>query len=129
MTSMPASRNARAIIFAPRSWPSRPGLATTTRILGPVGLDLSAAISDLDYEGVALTAPGADRRAAEAAAAPAQLEDQAADDACARGADRVPERNRASVDVDLVLVDTEHADRVERDRRERLVDLPYIDVL
>src|SRR3954453_10406480 len=33
MTSMPASRSARAMIFAPRSWPSRPGLATTTRIL------------------------------------------------------------------------------------------------
>src|SRR3954452_8963591 len=30
---MPASRRARAMIFAPRSWPSRPGLATTTRIL------------------------------------------------------------------------------------------------
>src|SRR4051794_15818886 len=33
MTSIPASRNARAMIFAPRSCPSRPGLATTTRIL------------------------------------------------------------------------------------------------
>src|SRR3954454_6300934 len=33
MPSMPASRSARAMIFAPRSWPSRPGLATTTRIL------------------------------------------------------------------------------------------------
>src|SRR5450755_3538626 len=32
MTSMPASRSARAIIFAPRSWPSRPGLAIRTRI-------------------------------------------------------------------------------------------------
>ena len=32
MTSMPASRSARAMIFAPRSCPSRPGLATTTRI-------------------------------------------------------------------------------------------------
>src|SRR5829696_919053 len=30
---MPASRSARAMIFAPRSWPSSPGLATTTRIL------------------------------------------------------------------------------------------------
>src|SRR5947209_16206370 len=29
---MPASRRARAMILAPRSWPSRPGLATTTRI-------------------------------------------------------------------------------------------------
>src|SRR5512146_2720619 len=32
MTSMPASRSARAITFAPRSWPSSPGLATNTRI-------------------------------------------------------------------------------------------------
>src|SRR5260370_39743594 len=31
---MPASRSARAITLAPRSWPSRPGLATRTRILG-----------------------------------------------------------------------------------------------
>src|SRR4029453_4477546 len=38
MTSMPASRRARAMIFAPRSWPSSPGLATTTRILRAVGL-------------------------------------------------------------------------------------------
>src|SRR5581483_11309952 len=30
---MPASRNARAMIFAPRSWPSSPGFAITTRIL------------------------------------------------------------------------------------------------
>src|SRR3954467_6972677 len=30
---MPASRSARAMIFAPRSCPSRPGFATTTRIL------------------------------------------------------------------------------------------------
>src|SRR5689334_20291021 len=33
MTSMPASRKARAITLAPRSCPSRPGLATRTRIL------------------------------------------------------------------------------------------------
>src|ERR687885_747625 len=37
ITSMPASRRARAMILAPRSWPSRPGLATTTRILRPLG--------------------------------------------------------------------------------------------
>src|SRR2546421_643796 len=38
MTSMPASRRARAMTFAPRSCPSSPGLAITTlslRILGP----------------------------------------------------------------------------------------------
>src|SRR5712692_9052859 len=32
MTSIPASRSARAMIFAPRSWPSSPGLAIKTRI-------------------------------------------------------------------------------------------------
>lgn len=32
MTSIPASRNARAMIFAPRSCPSRPGFAITTLI-------------------------------------------------------------------------------------------------
>src|SRR6266576_3631539 len=32
MTSMPASRSARAMTLAPRSCPSRPGLATSTRI-------------------------------------------------------------------------------------------------
>src|ERR1019366_1490072 len=33
MTSTPASRSALATTFAPRSWPSRPGLAMTTRML------------------------------------------------------------------------------------------------
>src|SRR5438067_1890456 len=37
---MPASRSARAMIFAPRSWPSSPGLATTTRILPFVSLGI-----------------------------------------------------------------------------------------
>src|SRR5215813_12532919 len=32
MTSMPASRRARAMTLAPRSWPSRPGFAMSTRI-------------------------------------------------------------------------------------------------
>src|SRR6185437_13865442 len=42
MTSMPASRSARAMIFAPRSCPSRPGLATTTRIFWVVlGADMA----------------------------------------------------------------------------------------
>src|SRR5262245_9486519 len=41
MTSKPASRRARATILAPRSWPSSPGLATTTRILrSAIGLSL-----------------------------------------------------------------------------------------
>src|SRR5581483_10249840 len=34
---MPASRSARAITFAPRSWPSRPTFAMTTRVLRAIG--------------------------------------------------------------------------------------------
>ena len=58
--------------------------------------DWPAATSDR----VALPAAGADRRAAEPAAAAAQLVDERADDARAGGADRVPERDGAAVDVD-----------------------------
>src|SRR4051794_20859222 len=43
MTSIPASRRARAMIFAPRSCPSRPGLATTTRIFFFVAVDMAGA--------------------------------------------------------------------------------------
>src|SRR5688500_4940066 len=41
MTSMPASRKASANTFAPRSWPSRPGLAMRTRILRAAVMHLS----------------------------------------------------------------------------------------
>src|SRR5437899_1445508 len=37
MTSIPASRSARATTFAPRSCPSRPGFAISTRIFFPIG--------------------------------------------------------------------------------------------
>src|SRR6202035_1444270 len=50
-----------AMIFAPRSWPSRPGLATTTRILPCVG-DVAGLI-----EGHTLCAATAPRRAPPAA--------------------------------------------------------------
>src|SRR5690348_7260497 len=46
MTSMPASRRARAITLAPRSWPSSPGLATTTRI-GPAATPITASMKRL----------------------------------------------------------------------------------
>src|SRR5919112_5579982 len=47
MTSIPASRSARAMIFAPRSCPSRPGLATTTRIFWLVlGADIGRGRGD-----------------------------------------------------------------------------------
>src|SRR5262245_24569188 len=43
MTSMPASRKARAMIFAPRSCPSRPGFAMTTLIFRATTAESSGA--------------------------------------------------------------------------------------
>src|SRR5512132_638715 len=65
MTSMPASRSARAMIFAPRSWPSRPGLATTTRILRAVGA--VGAMSGAFYVGNGRSGGAASRLDAELA--------------------------------------------------------------
>src|SRR4051812_32577399 len=46
MTSNPSSRRARAMIFAPRSWPSRPGLATRMRSLREASAMRSGNLSD-----------------------------------------------------------------------------------
>src|SRR4030081_1201466 len=78
---------------------------------------------DLEDHRVALPAAGADRRTAETAAATAQLQSEASEDPRPGRADRVPEGDGTAVDVDAVLVDAEHANRVERHRGESLVDL------
>src|SRR6185312_6491267 len=122
---------------APHRSESRSSRATwaegpRAREMPPVGEGRGAAQahvrSDLQDQRVALPTAGADRGTAEAAAAATQLVDEGADDARARGPDRVPEGDGAAVDVDPVLVDAEHPDRVERDGCERLVDLPQVDV-
>src|SRR3990167_3572643 len=56
MTSMPASRNARAMTLAPRSCPSRPGLAISTRIFFSVTaaslpLLVNLGLGELDPQG------------------------------------------------------------------------------
>src|SRR5918999_3913657 len=84
---------------------------------------------NLEQEGVALAAAGADRGEPEAAAVPAQLVHHRPDDARARGPDRVPERDCAAVHVHALLVGAEHLRRVEHDRRERLVQLDALDVV
>src|SRR6266852_4424906 len=54
MTSMPASRNARAMTLAPRSCPSRPGFATSTRIFrSAIDLHLTTEGAEVDsYKGL-----------------------------------------------------------------------------
>src|ERR1700712_5643545 len=83
---------------------------------------------DAQDDRVALATAGADGRDAEPAATTAQLVDDRAEDAGARSADRVAERDRAAVDVDAVLLDAELADRLQRHGGEGLVDLPQVDV-
>src|SRR5690606_5272629 len=84
--------------------------------------------SDLDQDGVALAATGADCGAAETAPAALELAGKGTDHAGTGSADRVTERHCTAVDVDFVLVDAEHLDRVQRDRSESLVDFPEVDV-
>src|SRR6185436_20084277 len=61
---MPASRSARAMILAPRSCPSRPGFATTTRILRSA---MAASLWRAERE-----RPGTDERAVVGAGARAE---------------------------------------------------------
>src|SRR5580700_598363 len=118
---MPVSYAARA-----KKTPEDPAIRVLSRSKNAAGrrwVPFPAGVtSHPENHSVALTATGADRRAAESPPAPAQLVDERAEDARARGADRMAEGDRATVDVDAILVDAEHANRVQRDRGERLVD-------
>src|SRR5262249_18609568 len=85
--------------------------------------------SDFDQERVALPAAGTDRGQPQPAAVPAHLVHHRPDDSAAAGPDRVTERNGAAVHVRLLLVGPEEPSGVERDGRERLVDLDALHVL
>src|SRR6266702_4179864 len=61
MTSTPASRSALATTLAPRSWPSRPGLAMTTRML-PL---MTCLLPGLELTGWALASELLDRGVAQ----------------------------------------------------------------
>src|SRR5262245_28264622 len=64
MTSNPASRSARAMILAPRSWPSRPTLPTSSRSRGPSMVSSEDAdFAVLAEHGLHRTADLPDRRA------------------------------------------------------------------
>src|SRR5262245_16369157 len=85
--------------------------------------------SDFDQKRVALPAAGTDRGQSQSAAVPAQLVHHRPDDAAATRADRVAERDGAAVHIRLLLVGAEEPSGVERDGRERLVDLDALHVL
>src|SRR5581483_11887191 len=84
--------------------------------------------TDPEDEGFALAAAAAQARRAEAAAAPGQLVAQVHGQPGAGGADRMPQRDRAAVHVDLLRVDREVAHGLDGHGGERLVDLDQVQV-
>src|SRR4029079_4968346 len=72
----------------------------------------------------------ADAQRGDAALPPALPEgvEQGDDDARAAGADRMAERGRAAMDVDLLVRDADVLHREHGDAGERLVDFPQVDV-
>src|SRR3954452_12413884 len=111
--SWPALYEARA------KWKAEePSMSVLSRSKKAAPRAASAAI-DFEDDRVALATTRADRGHAEPATAATQLVHQRAEDARARCADRVAERDRAAVHVHLRLVETEHPHRIDRHRRER----------
>src|SRR5215207_11366607 len=86
-------------------------------------------VLNVEEKGVALPAARADRREAEPAAVAPELVDHRPEDTPARGADRVPERDGAAVDVHALRIRPEHRRRVEHHGREGLVQLDALDVV
>src|ERR1700716_2852023 len=76
---------------------------------------------------LALRHAAADRRGTVATAAAAQLVHECHEDARAAGADRMPDSDGATVDVDTLLVHLEHARACDRHGGERLVDLDEVE--
>src|SRR5581483_9181965 len=83
----------------------------------------------LEERRLTLADADAERRDAVPAAAPAQLVQQGDDETRPAHAERVPDRDRAAVDVHLRLVEAELANDGERLRRERLVELDEVDLV
>ena len=80
-------------------------------------------------QGIALTATAAQRRSTCTQTATLQLIGDREHEARATGADWMPERNRATVHVDTLLVEFEHSCGVESYGRESLIDLDQIEVV
>src|SRR6478735_5185124 len=92
----------------------------------PTRSSTESALRDTHDQRVALAAAPAQGRGADAAAATLELEGQVQHDPGAGHADRVAERDRPAVDVDLGVVEAELAGRGDADGGERLVELDEV---
>lgn len=77
----------------------------------------------------AVASATAERGHASLLACPAELGQEARDEAAAGCTKRVPQGDCAALDVDLAMVDAEVAHRHEHLRRKGLIDLPQVDLL
>ena len=122
----------RRLVLDQRDQPGdRAGLAGAGALdeVRDVGLpDARVQPGDTHDQGVALAAAAAQGGRTDAAAATLELEREVQHDPGAGHADRVAERDRAAVDVDLVRVEAELAGRLDADRGERLVELDQVEV-
>src|SRR6476661_2343940 len=84
---------------------------------------------ELDDGGDAHAAADAERGEAAALVAALELVDERAEDHRAGGAERVPHRDGAAVDVGDLVADAHVLHEAHRDRGEGLVDLEEVDVL
>ena len=81
-----------------------------------------------DDQGVALAAPTAKGRRTGFEATPLELVSKREHESRSAGPDRMPKCDSTTVDVDAVLMELEHAGRVESDCGECLVDLDQVEV-
>src|SRR2546426_11710018 len=86
-------------------------------------------VARLEEPGRALPAADAHRHHAVARLAAQHLVGDGADHARARHAERMPDGDRAAVDVQLRGIETERVATVDDLRGEGLVELPEVDVL
>src|SRR5437773_512260 len=100
-------------------------LDVEVRVLSPT---LTRLGDPLNNESVALPAAATKRRRTGPQASPLQLMRDRQHQARAAGPDRVSDGDRAAIDVDALLVQSQHPARVQRDRGERLVDLDEVQV-
>src|SRR6185437_2178024 len=101
----------------------------TLSLTGARMLPSRASVHALDDDRRSHAAAGAHGHKAALLALPLQFVDHRTDQHRARRADRVAERDRAAVDVDLLAVEPEVANDLLHDDSERLVDLEEVDVL
>src|SRR6476661_5716536 len=116
MRPRPARSAARPRAGRPR------GPARRARVRRPWNGDPSR-LRDADDQRGALATAAAQSGRTDATTATLELEREVEHDPCAGHADRVTERDRPAVHVDLRLVEAEGPRRVDADGRERLVEL------